>query len=58
MLARDGIGAVMMGIGCVLILLKHTENLRRIRNGTELRFSYLWDRDSERKRLGRDEWDD
>lgn len=57
-LAHDGIGAVMMAVGCVMILLKHTENLDRIRNGTELRFSYLWDRDSERKRLGRDEWDE
>lgn len=56
-LAHDGIGAAMMGVGCVMILLKHTENLHRILNGTELRFSYLWDRDSERKRLGRDEWD-
>jgi len=45
-------------VGSVMILLKHTENLQRIRNGEELRFSYLWDRKSERDRLGRDEWDD
>ncbi len=57
-IAHDGIGALMMGIAGVMILMKHLENLRRIRNGTELRFSYLWDRDSERKRLGRDEWDE
>lgn len=57
-LVKDGIGAAIMGVGCVMILLKHTENLSRIRNGTELRFSYLWDRESERKRLGRDEWDE
>ena len=58
LLADDIIGAVIMGVGCAMILAKHRENLRRIRSGTELRLSYLWDRTSERERLGRDEWDD
>ena len=35
------------------ILLKHLENLRRIRQGTEVRMRYLWDKDSELKRIGR-----
>ena len=57
-LARDGLGTLILAVGSVMILLKHSENLQRIRNGTELRFSYLWDRNSERERLGRDEWDE
>ena len=35
------------------IIWKHLENFRRIRKGTEARFSYLWNKDAELKRLGR-----
>lgn len=35
------------------ILLKHTEYFRRIRNGTELRMTYLWDKEAELRRTGR-----
>ena len=37
----------------VPIILKHVENFRRIRAGTEARFSYLWDKNGELERLGR-----
>ena len=35
----------------VLILFKHAENIIRIRNKTELHFSYLWNKDNELKRM-------
>lgn len=34
------------------IVFKHTENFRRIRNGSEARISFLWDKDGELARLG------
>lgn len=37
----------------VVINLKHVENLRRIKEGTEAHFSLLWDRKSEAERLGK-----
>ncbi len=36
------------------IMLKHMENFRRIRNGTEVRLSYLWNKEGELKRIGRE----
>ena len=42
-------------IPVVPIFLKHLENFRRIRAGTEARFSYLWDKNGELERLGRSE---
>ena len=40
-------------IPAVPIILKHVENFRRIREGTEARFSYLWNKEAELERLGR-----
>lgn len=40
-------------IPIIPIFLKHMENFRRIKAGTEARMSYLWDKDGELKRLGR-----
>ena len=37
--------------GAVVILLKHVENIRRIRKGSEMRISYLWNRDKEMERM-------
>ena len=47
----DSIGAVIFMVATVLILYKHVENVRRIRNGTEAHFSYLWRKDREIDRL-------
>lgn len=41
------IGAAILGIGSVFMLVRHTENLRRIRNGTELPFSNLWTKEKD-----------
>lgn len=46
-------GFLILLIPAVPIILKHVENIRRIRVGTEARFSYLWDKQSELERLGR-----
>ncbi len=35
------------------VFLKHRENFRRIRQGTEARMTYLWDKEAELKRIGR-----
>lgn len=44
------VGALIYGVVALVILLKHLENIRRIRNGTEVRFSYLWKREEELNR--------
>lgn len=41
---------ILMG-AAIVINLKHIENLKRIKEGTEARFSLLWDRKSEAERL-------
>ena len=47
----DSVGTFIL-LGCaVIILLKHLENLKRIRNGSEAHFSFLWKRDEEIARL-------
>jgi len=35
------------------ILLRHLINFKRIRNGEELRMSFLWNKDGELARIGR-----
>ena len=50
-LERDLAGAAVLGVVCVVIFCKHLVNLRRIRAGSELRISYLWNRDKETARL-------
>ena len=37
------------------IVLKHTENFRRIPEGKELRLSYLWNKEAELLRTGYEE---
>ncbi len=46
------IGSLIYGAMAVVILYKHIENLKRIRNGTEAHFSFLWRRKKEIERLG------
>ncbi len=51
---RDLIGSLILASASAGIILRHIENLKRIRTGTELRFSYLWKKDEEMKRIGVD----
>lgn len=48
-------GAAILAIPFVPIFIKHTENFRRISRGEELRLSYLWKKDTELERIGRDD---
>lgn len=50
-LERDTVGALVYGVATVVILFKHIENLKRIRNGTEAHLSFLWKRKKEIERL-------
>lgn len=44
-------GTLMYALLAPLYLYKHMENLRRIRQGTEAKLSYLWSRDEEIRHL-------
>ena len=48
---RDLIGALILCVLSPVVFYKHKENLKRIKNGTELRFSYLWNKEKEIERL-------
>ena len=48
---RDLIGALILCVLIPVVFYKHKENLKRIKNGTELRFSYLWNKEKELERL-------
>ena len=47
----DRVGTFLLLACSVLIFYKHVENLKRIRNGSEAHFSFLWKRDEEIARL-------
>lgn len=49
---KDWVGSVLLIIPAVVIFLRHRENFRRIRQGTELHLSYLWRPETELKRVG------
>ena len=44
-------GALILSILTVVIFFKHKENLKRIKNGTEWRFSFLWNKEKEIERV-------
>lgn len=43
---------LILMVAAVIINIKHIENLKRIKAGTEARFSLLWNRKAEAERLG------
>lgn len=49
------LGAAVLALPALPIILKHLENFRRIKDGQELRLSYLWDREAELIRIGRED---
>lgn len=49
-MTRDIIGAVILFAVAVIINIKHIENLRRIRDGLEAHFSFLWNK-KEKQRI-------
>ncbi len=50
-LEHDIQGTLVLLAAAVIIVYKHIENLRRIRNGTEAHISFLWKRDEEIERI-------
>lgn len=51
LMRHDWIGALLLCLVAAVILFKHRQNIRRIRNGTEMRLSFLWKKDEEIQRL-------
>jgi glycerol-3-phosphate acyltransferase PlsY len=51
LITKDAAGALTFVLVAAVILYKHMENVKRIRNGTEAHFSYLWKKDKEIERL-------
>lgn len=54
-LRRDWVGAAILCVMTAVMLFKHAENLRRIRQGKEARMSIIWNRKGELERLGRED---
>ena len=48
---KDLWGGVILGLVTLVMWLKHIENLKRIKNGTEMRLSFLWSKDKELERM-------
>lgn len=48
---RDIAGALVLLIVTAVIFYKHMENLKRIKNGTEMRLSFLWNKEKELERM-------
>jgi len=48
---KDLWGPGILSVVTVVMLIKHIENLQRIKSGTEMRLSYLWKPDAEIERL-------
>ncbi len=48
---RDVFGTVILFIVSVVMIIKHFENFRRIKNGTEIHLSYLWKPKEELERV-------
>ena len=47
----ETLGVIALSVVTAVMLLKHTENLKRIRRGEEVRVSYLWNKEKELERL-------
>ena len=50
-MTKDRAGTMLYCVMSLVILYKHVENIRRIRQGTEAHLSFLWKREQEIERL-------
>lgn len=50
---RFAAGAVILLLPAIPIFIKHRENFIRIREGTEMRTSFIWNKEAELKRIGK-----
>lgn len=48
---QDVLGMLIFLVVAVVMCLKHVDNLKRIQNGTEVHFSYLWNKEQEIARI-------
>ena len=48
---EEVLSAVILMVVAVVICLKHIDNLKRIKSGTEVHFSYLWNKEKELARI-------
>jgi glycerol-3-phosphate acyltransferase PlsY len=48
---QDILATGIFMIAAVVMLFKHMDNIQRIKNGTEVHFSYLWNKDKEIERI-------
>ena len=48
---KDILGSLILCLLIPVILYKHGENIRRIREGKEMRISFLWNKDKELERM-------
>lgn len=57
----DMVGSLLLAVVGVVVIFRHTENIKRILRGRELRLSYLWNKEKETARMQanypEDEWD-
>ncbi len=50
-MTRNLWGSLILSVLTVVVFYKHKENIQRIRNGTELHFSFLWNKEKELERI-------
>jgi glycerol-3-phosphate acyltransferase PlsY len=50
-LDKDVFGMLLLLAVSVVIFMKHMDNLKRIRKGQEVHFSYLWNKEAEIERI-------
>ncbi len=50
-MTKDVIGMLIMLSASACMLIKHIENIKRIHEGTEVHFSFLWNKNKELERL-------
>lgn len=48
---QDVLAACIFMVAAVVMFFKHMDNLKRIKNGTEVHFSYLWNKEKEIARI-------
>ena len=48
---KELIGTLLLAMITIVILFKHRTNIVRIKNGTEMRISYLWNKEKEIERI-------
>lgn len=50
-MTKNVIGTLILAVPAIVMLVKHIENIKRIKEGKEFRFSFLWRREQEIERI-------